>query len=180
MGLIFNKRLDLTREEILFALNESLTIASAATMLGVSYPTFLKYAKKFTVNEDGTGESILDKFKREKPIKKVRVRRPNAIYKNVPITQILAGHHPSYSHKKLKQRLIDEAVFEEKCQICGYDQRRLIDYKVPLLLIWKDNDLTNHKIENLELVCFNCFFINYNDIKIQTSRYSMDKLYKIE
>ena len=30
------------------------------------------------------------------------------------------------------------------CDECGFEERRVVDYSVPLLLDWKDGDRTNH------------------------------------
>ena len=47
---------------------------------------------------------------------------------------------------------------EEECCSCGYCTRRVSDYTVPLLLDWIDGDRTNHKRENLRLLCYNCYY----------------------
>ena len=50
----------------------------------------------------------------------------------------------------------------EKCNECGFEEKRLTDGKVPLVLDFEDGD---RKIinENLRMLCFNCsFLINGN------------------
>jgi hypothetical protein len=40
----------------------------------------------------------------------------------------------------------------------------VIDYKVPLLLNYKDRNDKNWQLDNLELLCYNCYFINVGDV----------------
>ena len=74
------------------------------------------------------------------------------------LLDILEGKYPKYPHSRLKVRLLKNAIFEEKCDSCGYCERRVSDYSVPLLLDWIDGDRTNHKRENLRLLCYNCYY----------------------
>ena len=51
----------------------------------------------------------------------------------------------------------------EKCNNCGFEEKRLTDGKVPLVLDFIDGDRKNHEYENLRMLCFNCsFLINGN------------------
>ena len=51
----------------------------------------------------------------------------------------------------------------EKCNCCGFEERRVTDHKVPLVLDFIDGNRRNHKHENLRMLCFNCsFLINGN------------------
>ena len=47
----------------------------------------------------------------------------------------------------------------EKCNCCGFEEKRLTDGKVPLVLDFKDGDRKNHKYDNLRMLCFNCSFL---------------------
>ena len=47
----------------------------------------------------------------------------------------------------------------EKCNCCGFEEKRLADGKVPLVLDFIDGDRKNHKYENLRMLCFNCSFL---------------------
>ena len=52
---------------------------------------------------------------------------------------------------------------QEKCNSCGFEERRVTDHKVPLVLDFIDGNRKNHKHENLRMLCFNCsFLINGN------------------
>ena len=67
-------------------------------------------------------------------------------------------------HKKIKYRLIAEGYLEEKCAMCGFQERRVLDYKIPLLLHFKDNNKQNYKLENIEFLCYNHYFLNVGDV----------------
>jgi hypothetical protein len=70
----------------------------------------------------------------------------------------------SFSPEKIKYRLIAEGYLEEKCAICGFEERRVLDYKMPLLLHFKDGNKKNYKLDNIELLCYNHYFLNVGDI----------------
>jgi hypothetical protein len=62
-----------------------------------------------------------------------------------------------YTQKRLKEFLIANDVLVERCACCGYSEKNMITGKVPLLIDHIDCDYTNWKIENLQMLCFNCF-----------------------
>jgi hypothetical protein len=121
--------------------------AEAARILGVSYNTYKKWAKLYDVfdnlkNQSGVGIRYMNRPKNEK----------------YPLDDILDGKYPKYKPWKLKRRLIANGYSPEECTCCGYNERRMIDHKVPLILDFIDGDRTNHIYENLRLLCFNCYF----------------------
>lgn len=122
--------------------------ASAAKWLGVSYHTYKKYATFYGLfdshlNQSGVG---VDKGFSKNP-------------RNTPLRDILAGKHPNYSMAKLKNRLIARKKLVEQCSCCGFNERRITDGRVPLILTFKDSDTTNFNLANLELLCYNCSFL---------------------
>ena len=70
----------------------------------------------------------------------------------------------NYNPKELKDRLIHETLIAEECNSCGFNERRVVDYKVPLILNFKDGNKKNWKLENLELLCYNCYFLNVGNV----------------
>jgi len=60
--------------------------------------------------------------------------------------------------------MIAEGFLKECCSVCGFNERRVLDYKMPLLLHFKDNNRKNYRPENLQLVCYNCYYLNIGDI----------------
>jgi 5-methylcytosine-specific restriction endonuclease McrA len=75
------------------------------------------------------------------------------------LDDILKGKYPEYPVWKLKQRLLLNGYMLEKCNNCGFEERRITDHKVPLVLDFLDGDKTNHLYDNLRMLCFNCSFL---------------------
>lgn len=162
MPLIFNKALNLTEKEIRYAMENTKSNMQAARFLGCAYGTYKKYAKRYIDEE--TGKSLFELHKNQFGIGISRVKKDTLSYPvKKDIFEILDGKHPNYDPRTLARRLIDELVFKEECAICGFAERNLSDYKVPLILTYKDFDKRNHKKENIEFNCFNCYSLNYGD-----------------
>ena len=53
---------------------------------------------------------------------------------------------------------------EEKCECCGFEERRITDYTIPLLLTPIDGDKTNYNLDNLQVVCYNCFYLTVGNL----------------
>ena len=134
---------------------------SAARYLHVSYIHYKKYAKNFT---DENGITLFDKHKNQsgKGISKFLSNKG----KEPALMDIIEGRVPidSYTPEKLKNRLIQESYLQECCAKCQFAERRVIDYKVPLILNFKDGNKKNWTIENLELLCYNHYFLYVGNI----------------
>jgi len=131
----------------------SKSAAEAARNLKVSYNTYKKYAKMYGIfdnlkNPDGHG------------IRKGGIGVMN-LYN---MDDIFNGKYPRYAVWKLKRRLLNGGYMEEKCSNCGFCERRIIDYKVPLILDFIDADRKNFKYDNLRMLCYNCSFLINGDI----------------
>lgn len=136
------------RAEIEEAQRNTNSNTSAAKWMGIGYNTYRKYAKLYNLfdshlNPTGIG---IDKGWGKKP-------------STIPIREILEGKHPKYSLAKLKNRLIARKKLEKKCYLCGFNEERITDKQVPLMLSFKDGNRTNMALDNLELLCYNCMFL---------------------
>ena len=143
----------LLESEILAAQSISKTEAEAARKLGVSFMTYRKYAKMYGLygrvsNAAGKGIS--------KPIK-------NEDSGKYPLNHILEGKFPKYSTTRLKARLIRSNRIEQKCNKCNFSEHRISDNNVPLLLNYIDGNDKNKLQANIELLCYNCFFLYVNN-----------------
>ena len=134
---------------------------AAARFLGCSYPHYKQYAKLYKNEEDQT---LFDAHLN---------RQGRGISKNLykkqdltPIMDILEGRVDiaNYSPKDIKERLIHESLVAEECHSCGFNERRVVDYKVPLILNFSDNNAKNWKLENLEMLCYNCYYLLIGDV----------------
>lgn len=150
----------LTREDIERAMRATLSNRAAARYLNVSYPHYKKYAELYKT-EDGKTlyESHFNRAGKGIP-KFALTRVPGKHYREPALADIVEGRVPveHYNPQKLKYRLIEAGMLEPKCA-CGFNEKRLVDGKSPLILIHKDGDKRNWRLENLEFVCYNCAFL---------------------
>jgi hypothetical protein len=75
-------------------------------------------------------------------------------FNRVPLWEILEGMHPHFQTFKLKNKLLAEGIFENRCDICGLDEWNGKPLNSQLDHI--DGDSHNHKLENLRMICPNC------------------------
>ena len=118
----------------------------AARWLSVSYNTYKKWAKFYGVfeqhlNQEGVG-----------------IKKGWASYK-VSLEEIFKGRSlpKRYSLATLKNRLIEEGYALEECSHCGYNETNIATDKVCLMLDFIDDDKDNKQLDNLRLLCPNCY-----------------------
>tara|TARA_Y100000385_G_scaffold290133_1_gene361989 strand:- start:1062 stop:1613 length:552 start_codon:yes stop_codon:yes gene_type:complete len=153
---IGKQSLNFTENDIRYAMENTKSNSEAARFLKVSFTTYKKYAKMYT--DSATDKTLWELHKNQagKGIRKDVVKANSGPY---TIDKILQGEHPNYPTWKLRNRLLALAILEEKCSCCDYQERRLTDDTTPLLLDHIDGDTTNHCIENLQLLCLNCYYM---------------------
>lgn len=167
-------RKDLIKEQILLAMRHTLSNRAAARYLNVSYIHYKMWAKQY--NSDI----------------KVDPNDPNSLYKSLfvvhlnphgkGIPKFMTGNagrkskwnildviegRISPTHFKpeaIKKKMIDEGVLKEECSLCGFNERRINDYKIPLILNFKDNNPNHYGLGNIRFLCYNCFFLNIGNI----------------
>tara|TARA_B100000212_G_scaffold81185_1_gene58189 strand:+ start:249 stop:872 length:624 start_codon:yes stop_codon:yes gene_type:complete len=144
----------LTKEDILRAIKVTKSNMHAARHLHVSYNHYKKYAKMYK-NDDGI--TLLEAHKNQQGKGIIK-------YSNKKLPQfkaILDGEVPSkyLDREEFKQRLIFEALIEEKCNKCGFAERRVKDTQVPLTINYKDGNKNNLTLKNIEFLCLNCHFL---------------------
>ena len=155
------KKKILTKDQILRAMKHTKSNMAAARFLGCSYPHYKQYAKLYK-NEDGKTLFEVHLNRQGKGISKHLYKKKDI----TPIMDILEGRVDvsNYSPKDIKERLLHESLIAEECTCCEFNERRVVDYKVPLILNFKDNNKKNWKLENLELLCYNCYFLNIGNV----------------
>lgn len=146
---------NITENELRYAMENTKSCSEAARFLNISFDTFKKYAKSYIDKASEKTLFELHKNQRGKGIPKSGPRMRGKF----GLLDILEGKYPEYKGQNLKGRLLRNGIFEEKCNHCGFEERRITDYIVPLLLDWEDGDKTNHKRENLRMLCYNCYFV---------------------
>ena len=148
--------LNLSESEIRYAMENTKSNSEAARFLNVSFTTYKKYAKQFIDSKSDKTLWELHKNQAGKGIRKDIVQATAGPYS---IDKLLQGEYPNYPVWKLRNRILALGILPEKCNSCGYEERRITDDTTPLLLDFKDGDSTNHRIENLQLLCLNCYYM---------------------
>ena len=132
-------KISITKEQIEDAVRVEPTMYRASKLLGVTYTSFIRYAKKhnlYTPNQGGKGTK----------------RKTNT--SKVPLEDILNNARPC-SSTRLKKRLLEAGLKKEECEACGipplWNGKRLV-----LQLDHRDGNNRNNMITNLSILCPNC------------------------
>jgi hypothetical protein len=154
-----------SKEDLLRAMKVTKSIRAAARYLNCSYQHIKPYFKSYRVDDNDPNSPTLFEIHKNQLGKGI----PKFLKhhgKDPDLEKILKGelYTESFSIDKFKRRLIQEAILAEECSCCGFKEQRVSDYRVPLLLNFKDYNKRNWKRENLEFLCYNCYFLTIGDI----------------
>ena len=153
----------LSKEQILAAMSQTLSNRAAARWLNVSYIHYKKWAKIYDATEEGYANLFEQHLNQSgKGIPKFLSNSG----KEPALLDIIEGRVDisSFSPEKIKYRLVSEGYLLEECSNCGFHERRVLDYKIPLLLHFKDGNKKNYRKENIEFLCYNCYFLTIGDV----------------
>jgi hypothetical protein len=142
------RRKVVTKNMILEAQKHTKSNMAAAKWMGIHYSTYKKYANMYGVfeqhlNQDGHG------------IKKGFAMR------TVNVEDIVLGKRPPpqrWSHSTVKEELIDKGYWQNECSVCGYNELNLKTNKVCLGIDFKDDNSKNWLLDNIQLLCVNCYY----------------------
>jgi len=155
----------LTKEQIQLAMRHTLSNKAAARYLNVSYIHYKMWAKRYHEFEGGRSLFEVHKNQAGKGIPKFFAGTANRQSQwnvlDVIEGRIAATH---FRPDDIKKKMIDEGHLKEECSICGFRERRISDYKIPLILNFKDNNPNHYNLGNIRFLCYNCFFLNIGDI----------------
>jgi hypothetical protein len=157
----------LSKAQILAAMGKTKSNMAAARYLHVSYIHYKKWAKNYDATEPGF-ENLFEQHKNEsgKGIPKfIKGSKKEPALLDIIEGRISAAH---FNPDKIKYRLIEEGYLAEECSVCGFKERRVLDYKIPLLLHFKDKNKLNYSQENIELLCYNHYFLQVGDVFTKT------------
>lgn len=139
---------------------------AAAEYLRVGYNLYKRFAK--TYKDPATGRSLFDIHLNRsgkgvnKSGKGTNQKRESSKFK---LDDILTGKHPQYPREKLLARLVVNGYKEEKCNSCGFSAKRPTDFKSPLVLHHMNGDICDHSLHNLEILCYNCYFLQVGELR---------------
>jgi transposase len=153
----------LSKEQILASMSQTLSNRAAARWLNVSYIHYKKWAKNYDATEEGYENLFAQHLNQSgKGIPKFLSNSG----KEPALLDIIEGRVDvsSFNPEKIKYRLVTEGYLLEECSNCKFNERRVLDYKIPLLLHFKDKNKKNYRKENIEFLCYNHYFLTVGDI----------------
>jgi hypothetical protein len=142
----------------LAAMDKTKSIMAAARYLNCSYHHLKKYMKLYKDEKSGKTLFQIHKNQQGKGIPKFL----KSSGKEPALMDIIEGkiNAASFSPDKLKYRL----TTEECCGNCGFQEHRVTDHKVPLILHFKDKNKLNYNLDNIEFLCYNCYFLFIGEV----------------
>jgi len=175
------KGYQLSEKQCRYAMENTISNAEAARWLHVSFSTWKKYASMYI--DEATGKNLYQLHKeygmnKRLVLPKTRYRKKSnaeGVFQVTPIEEIFENKHLKYCRHRYKERLIKEGWLEERCACCGFQERRNYDFEMPLKLHWKDGNNSNFALENVELLCYNCYFINVGNVAGHARHFKIDE-----
>jgi len=157
-----SRRINLSKEQILAAQAVTQSNRQAARRLHLHFDTYRREASKYETFP-GSGITL---FEAHKATPAGIPRYKSRVVKEVPIEEIIEGRADGslWPIEDIRDKLIHGQYLVECCSSCGFKERRLPDYKIPLLLTFLDGKQTNYLLDNLTFLCYNCFYIQVGDI----------------
>ena len=153
----------LTKEQIQLAMRMTRSNKAAARYLNVSYIHYKMWAKRYNEFEGGRNLFEIHKNQAGKGIPKFLTSARQSSWNVLDVVEgrIAATH---FRPEEIKKKMLEEGYIKEECAICGFHDRRLTDYKIPLILNFKDNNPNHYNLGNIRFLCYNCYFINIGQI----------------
>lgn len=149
---------NITELEVRYCVDRCFNNEDAARYLKISIDTWKKYANRY-INPK-TGNTY---WKDLQQIKKHN--KPGRVKTNTE--ECLDGIRKVQNRRIFLERLIEYGFFPEVCQYCGFNEKRVTDMRCPLVLAFSDGDITNGKIENILILCYNCYALTQGDMAIK-------------
>jgi len=167
MPLILNKALNLTEGEIRQAMALTKSNAEASRYIGCDISTYKRYALRY--RDEESGKTLWELHKNQSGRGTSRARRANQRYASylvprITIEELLSGERRPAEPLAMLERLFYEMAIKKECYRCGCKEVRQRDGKPPLLFIWRDGDRQNFKRNNIDVICYNCYFLTISDI----------------
>ena len=145
-------------------MDKTKSVRAAARYLNCSYQHIKKWMKLYV---DSNGVSLFDAHKNQSGKGIPKFLSVSSINKKEPaILDIIEGRiDPShFNPQKIKYRLITDGYLKDECCNCGFHERRVSDYKSPLILHFKDGNKQHYRLDNMEMLCYNCYYLMVGDI----------------
>lgn len=154
-----------SKEQIVNAMDKTKSVRGAARYLNCSYQHLKKWMKFY--KDEATGKTLFELHKNQsgKGVPKFLSHAPFG-RKEPAILDIINGvvDPSNFNPQKIKYRMIEGGYLKEECYKCGFNERRVLDYKIPLLMHFKNGNKQNYTLENVEMLCYNCYYLSVGDL----------------
>jgi hypothetical protein len=154
----------ITKEMVLSAMDKTKSVRAAARYLNCSYQHLKKYMKMY---KDENGVSLFEVHKNQCGKGIPKFLSNSQFSKNDPaILDVIEGRVDAshFNPQKLKYRMITDGYLKEECANCGFHERRVSDYKTPLIMHFKDGNKQHYGLNNIEMLCYNCYYLMVGDV----------------
>jgi hypothetical protein len=154
----------ISKEDCLRAMKQTRSVKAAARYLNCSYQHLKPFMKAY--KDEETGISLFDLHKNQCGKGIPKFLNNSNFGKIAPVEDIVNGRvdASSFNPEKLKFKLVEAGYMVEQCYYCGFNEKRNIDGKIPLLTVF----LNKHKYDftngNAQLCCYNCYFLNIGNV----------------
>ena len=150
----------LSKQDILAAMSQTKSNRSAARYINCSYIHYKKWAKLYGATEENYTD-LFEQHKNQSGKGIPKFLTKSSSKKEWNILDVIEGRISvkHFSPEKIKKKMIEEGYLKEECAMCGFHERRVTDYKIPLILNFKDNDPNHYNLNNIRFLCYNHFFL---------------------
>jgi len=154
-----------SKTQIETAMRYTKSVRAAARYLGCSYQHLKPIMKNYRVDELDPNSPTLFEAHLNPHGKGIAKRLPNKRKEPVVKTIFTEGTGwESFTPERIKIRGVAEGYLKDECYRCEFNERRVTDYKIPLLLNFKNGNKCDYLLDNLELLCYNCYFLNVGEV----------------
>ena len=133
------KRIEVSREQLEWAVQQTNSARAASDTLGIAYTTFIRRCKEFGVYKPNQG------------LKGTSKPNPRA---RIPLEKIFANEH-FMTGAAIKRKMIAACYWKDECHLCGL-QPVWNGFRLVMQVDHIDGDKTNNAQSNLRLLCPNC------------------------
>jgi len=155
----------LSHEMVRAAVAKTKSNKAAARYTNCSYIHWKKWAKMYDATEPGYA-NIFEQHKNQSGKGIPKFLSNGNPRKDFALLDLIEGRidPSSFNPAKIKYRLIQEGYIQEECTSCGFHERRVLDYKMPLIMNFKDGNKQHYRLENIQLLCYNCYYLQIGDL----------------
>lgn len=153
-------QINLSESEIKYAIENTKSSAQAARFLRVSSATFKKYASIY--KNPATDTTWYEFSNNKNGVGVFRSPKKSDFFSD--LKEVLEGKKISKNKTYFKKRLLMSGLVEDKCCLCKFQEKRISDESSPFLLDYIDGNTDNQKLENIRVLCYNCYYVNVGNL----------------